>query len=433
MIWNPEMECNSRGTIKQLQLERLQETVKRVYENVPFYRKKLDEAGVTPDSIKSLEDLKRIPFTVKNDLRDNYPYGLFASPLKDMVRLHASSGTTGKPIVAGYTKKDLDTWSELIARIVMQAGGCDEDIAQVCFGYGLFTGGFGLHYGLEKVGATVVPSSSGNTEKQLMLMKDFGTTILVSTPSYALYISEVAEEMGIDIKKDLKVKIGMFGGEGTSEEMAKELENRWGILCTENYGLTEVMGPGVAGECEHKCGMHISDDHFIVETINPETGEVLPEGSFGEMVITTITKEGMPVLRYRTKDLTRIIYEPCKCGRTTPRIERIQGRSDDMLIIKGVNVFPSQVESVLVGMQGIAPFFQLVVRKKGFTDDMEVLVELADNSLLEDFSALEQLERDVKHNLKTVLGIETKVRLVEPKSIERTAGKAKKVLDLRNA
>lgn len=433
MIWNPEMECNSRGTIKQLQLERLQETVKRVYENVPFYRKKLDEAGVTPDSIKSLEDLKRIPFTVKNDLRDNYPYGLFASPLKDMVRLHASSGTTGKPIVAGYTKKDLDTWSELIARIVMQAGGCDEDIAQVCFGYGLFTGGFGLHYGLEKVGATVVPSSSGNTEKQLMLMKDFGTTILVSTPSYALYISEVAEEMGIDIKKDLKVKIGMFGGEGTSEEMAKELEKRWGMLCTENYGLTEVMGPGVAGECEHKCGMHISDDHFIVETINPETGEVLPEGSFGEMVITTITKEGMPVLRYRTKDLTRIIYEPCKCGRTTPRIERIQGRSDDMLIIKGVNVFPSQVESVLVGMQGIAPFFQLVVRKKGFTDDMEVLVELADNSLLEDFSALEQLERDVKHNLKTVLGIETKVRLVEPKSIERTAGKAKKVLDLRNA
>lgn len=433
MIWNEQAECENRGQIKQIQLERLQQTVRRAYDNVPFYRRRLDEAGVTPDDIRSLADIQKIPFTVKNDLRDNYPYGLFAVPLKEVVRLHASSGTTGKPIVAGYTKNDLENWSEMIARIVMQAGGGPEDVAQICFGYGLFTGGFGLHYGLEKVGATVVPASSGNTEKQLMLMKDFGTTILVSTPSYALYISEVAEELGIDIKKDLKVRIGMFGGEGTTAKMAQELENRWGMLCTENYGLTEVVGPGVAGECEHKCGMHINDDFFLVEVINPETGEVLPEGSFGELVITPLTKEAMPVLRYRTKDLTRILYDKCACGRTTPRIEKIQGRSDDMLIIKGVNVFPSQVESVLIGMQGISPYYQIIVRKKGFTDDMEIQVELADTSLLEKFSELEKLERSVKHNLKTVLGIETKVRLVEPKTIERTAGKSKKVLDLRDA
>lgn len=433
MIWNKQAECDNRGQIKQIQLERLQQTVKRAYDNVPFYHKRLEDAGVTPEDIKTLEDIRRIPFTVKNDLRDNYPYGLFAVPLKDVVRLHASSGTTGKPIVAGYTKNDLDNWSEMIARIVMQAGGCANDVAQICFGYGLFTGGFGLHYGLEKVGATVVPASTGNTEKQLMLMKDFGTTLLVSTPSYALYISEVAQELGIDIKKDLTVRIGMFGGEGTTEKMAQELENRWGILCTENYGLTEVVGPGVAGECEHKCGMHINDDFFLVEVIDPETGEVLPEGSFGELVITPLTKEAMPVLRYRTKDLTRILYDKCACGRTTPRIEKIHGRSDDMLIIKGVNVFPSQVESVLIGMQGISPYYQIIVRKKGFTDDMEIHVELADTSLLEKFSELEKLERTVKHNLKTVLGIETKVKLVEPKTIERTAGKSKKVLDLRDA
>ncbi|MBC8595465.1 phenylacetate--CoA ligase family protein [Qingrenia yutianensis] len=431
MIWNPKIECEGRGEIKDLQLKRLKETVERIYSNVPYYKKKLDEAGVTPDSIKSLDDLKRIPFTTKDDLRENYPFGLFASPMKDIVRIHASSGTTGKPTVVGYTKNDLDTWSEAIARLACAAGATEDDIAQISFGYGLFTGGFGLHYGLEKVGLAIIPASTGNTEKQIMLMKDFGTTLLVSTPSYALYMSEVAEKMGIDIKKDLKLKIGMFGSEGSTEEMRQEIEKRWGMTATENYGLSEIMGPGVAGECTEKCGMHVSDDLFIVEIINPETGEVLPEGEVGELVITNIKKEGIPLLRYRTKDITYLDNTPCKCGRTTPRIAKIQGRSDDMLKIKGVNVFPSQIESALLGTKGIAPYYQIIVKKVGFVDDMEVLVELNDDSLLEKFSELEKLERTVKHKIKTVLGLDIKIKLVEPQTIERTAGKAKRVIDLR--
>ena len=431
MIWNPKIECEGRGEIKALQLERLKETVERIYSNVPYYKKKLDEAGVTPDSIKSLDDLKRIPFTTKDDLRENYPFGLFASPMKDIVRIHASSGTTGKPTVVGYTKNDLDTWSEAIARLACAAGATEDDIAQISFGYGLVTGGFGLHYGLEKVGLAIIPASTGNTEKQIMLMKDFGTTLLVSTPSYALYMSEVAEKMGIDIKKDLKLKIGMFGSEGSTEEMRQEIEKRWGMTATENYGLSEIMGPGVAGECTEKCGMHVSDDLFIVEIINPETGEVLPEGEVGELVITNIKKEGIPLLRYRTKDITYLDNTPCKCGRTTPRIAKIQGRSDDMLKIKGVNVFPSQIESALLGTKGIAPYYQIIVKKVGFVDDMEVLVELNDDSLLEKFSELEKLERTVKHKIKTVLGLDIKIKLVEPQTIERTAGKAKRVIDLR--
>ena len=431
MIWNPKIECEGRGEIKDLQLKRLKETVERIYSNVPYYKKKLDEAGVTPDSIKSLDDLKRIPFTTKDDLRENYPFGLFASPMKDIVRIHASSGTTGKPTVVGYTKNDLDTWSEAIARLACAAGATEDDIAQISFGYGLFTGGFGLHYGLEKVGLAIIPASTGNTEKQIMLMKDFGTTLLVSTPSYALYMSEVAEKMGIDIKKDLKLKIGMFGSEGSTEEMRQEIEKRWGMTATENYGLSEIMGPGVAGECTEKCGMHVSDDLFIVEIINPETGEVLPEGEVGELVITNIKKEGIPLLRYRTKDITYLDNTPCKCGRTTPRIAKIQGRSDDMLKIKGVNVFPSQIESALLGTKGIAPYYQIIVKKVGFVDDMEVLVELNDDSLLEKFSELEKLERTVKHKIKTVLGLDIKIKLVEPQTIERTAGKAKRVVDLR--
>ena len=432
MIWNPKIECEGRGEIKDLQLKRLKETVERIYSNVPYYKKKLDEAGVTPDSIKSLDDLKRIPFTTKDDLRENYPFGLFASPMKDIVRIHASSGTTGKPTVVGYTKNDLDTWSEAIARLACAAGATEDDIAQISFGYGLFTGGFGLHYGLEKVGLAIIPASTGNTEKQIMLMKDFGTTLLVSTPSYALYMSEVAEKMGIDIKKDLKLKIGMFGSEGSTEEMRQEIEKRWGMTATENYGLSEIMGPGVAGECTEKCGMHVSDDLFIVEIINPETGEVLPEGEVGELVITNIKKEGIPLLRYRTKDITYLDNTPCKCGRTTPRIAKIQGRSDDMLKIKGVNVFPSQIESALLGTKGIAPYYQIIVKKVGFVDDMEVLVELNDDSLLEKFSELEKLERTVKHKIKTVLGLDIKIKLVEPQTIERTAGKANRVIDLRN-
>ena len=431
MIWNPKIECDGRDEIDSLQLARLKETVERIYKNVPYYKEKLDKAGVLPDSIKSLDDLKRIPFTTKEDLRQNYPFGLFASPMKDIVRIHASSGTTGKPTVVGYTKNDLDTWSEAIARLACAAGATEDDIAQISFGYGLFTGGFGLHYGLEKVGLAIIPASTGNTEKQIMLMKDFGTTLLVSTPSYALYMSEVAEKMGIDIKKDLKLKIGMFGSEGSTEEMRAEIEKRWGMTATENYGLSEIMGPGVAGECTHKCGMHVSDDLFIVEIIDPVTGAVLPEGEVGELVITNIKKEGIPLLRYRTKDITYIDKSPCKCGRTTPRIAKIQGRSDDMLKIKGVNVFPSQIESALLGTKGIAPYYQIIVKKVGFVDDMEVLVELNDDSLLEKFSELEKLERTVKHKIKTVLGLDIKIKLVEPQTIERTAGKAKRVIDLR--
>lgn len=431
MIWNPKFECEGRADINVLQLARLKETVERIWNNVPYYRKKLEAAKVSPDSIKTLDDLKKIPFTTKEDLRENYPFGLFAEPMKNIVRIHASSGTTGKPTVVGYTKNDLDTWSEAIARLACAAGATEDDIAQISFGYGLFTGGFGLHYGLEKVGLAIIPASTGNTEKQIMLMKDFGTTLLVSTPSYALYMSEVAEKMGIDIKKDLKLKIGMFGSEGSTEEMRSEIEKRWGITATENYGLSEIMGPGVAGECTEKCGMHVSDDLFIVEVIDPKTGEVLPDGEVGELVITNIKKEGIPLLRYRTKDITYLDKSPCKCGRTTPRVAKIQGRSDDMLKIKGVNVFPSQIESALLGTNGIAPYYQIIVKKVGYVDDMEVHVELNDDTLLEKFSELEKLERTVRHKIKTVLGLDIKVKLVEPQTIERTAGKSKRVIDLR--
>ena len=339
-----------RKEMEQLQLQRLRATVKKVYDNVPFYRKRLEEAKITPDSIRSLDDLKNIPFTVKDDLRDNYPFGLFAAPMKDIVRIHASSGTTGKPTTVGYTRGDLDMWSECVARIAAMAGCSDDDIAQVAFGYGLFTGAFGLHYGLEKIGATVIPMSSGNTEKQIMIMQDYGTTVLISTPSYALYMSEVLQEKGVK-KSDIKLKIGLFGAEGSTEEMRAQLEERWGILATENYGMSELIGPGVSGECVHKAGMHINEDFFIPEIINPDTGEVLPWGEKGELVITTLMKEGIPLLRYRTKDITYLIPEQCKCGRTSLRMAKIQGRTDDMLIIRGVNVFPSQVESVLLGIK----------------------------------------------------------------------------------
>ncbi|WP_094546746.1 phenylacetate--CoA ligase family protein [Petroclostridium xylanilyticum] len=432
MFWSKEQECISRDELKKLQLFRLKETIKRVYNNVPFYRKRLDSIGLSPENISSLDDLKEIPFTTKDDIREHYPYGLFAEPMKKIVRIHASSGTTGKPTVVGYTKNDLNTWSELVARVIVEAGGNEDDVAQVAFGYGLFTGAFGLHYGLEKIGAAVVPCSSGNTEKQIMLMKDFGTTLLVSTPSYALYMSEVAQELNIK-RENLKLRLGLFGAEGSTEEMRNELEQRWGIVATENYGLSEIIGPGVSGECIYKQGMHIAEDHFIPEIINPDTGEVLNWGEKGELVITTITKEGFPLLRYRTKDITWLTDEPCQCGRTLARMAKVQGRSDDMLIIKGVNVFPSQIESVLIGLEHIGPHYQIVVRKKGFVDTLEVLVELIDGSMLEKFSELEKLEHTIRHKLHTILGLDAKVRLVEPKTIERSMGKAKRVIDLRNS
>lgn len=431
MIWNREIECMKRSDVEELQLQNLMQIVKRTYDNVPFYKKRLDEAGVTPDSIKCIKDIERIPFTTKIDLRDNYPYSLFAVPMKEIVRVHASSGTTGKPIVVGYTKKDLDNWSECMARLIVAAGGREDDIAQIVFGYGLFTGGFGLHYGLEKVGITVVPASSGNSERQLMLLEDFGSTIIVGTPSYALYLSEVAQEHGLNKGKH-KLRLGLFGGEGHTPEMRAEIEKRWGILATENYGLSEIVGPGVSGECFCQCGMHINEDHFYPEIIDPDTGKILDYGEKGELVLTTLTKEGIPMLRYRTKDITWLNPERCKCGRYSVRMNKVLGRTDDMLIIRGVNVFPSQIESVLVGMEHIGPHYQIHVSKKGYMDEIEVHVELIDASLLEKFSELESLEKNIRHKLRSVLQIDAKVKLVEPKSIERSIGKAKRVIDLRN-
>jgi phenylacetate-CoA ligase len=431
MIWDKKIEQLDRKKLQEIQLERLQNTVHHVYNNVPFYRDVFDRLKIRPEDIRFLKDLEKLPFTTKDDVRDHYPYGLFAVPMKKIVRVHASSGTTGKPTVVGYTKKDLDTWTELVARMVTEAGAREDDIAQISFSYGLFTGAFGLHYGLEKVGAAIVPTSAGNTEKQLMLMRDFQTTVLISTPSYALYMAEVAEEMGIDLHA-LPLRLGLFGAEGCSEEMRREIEKRWGISATENYGLSEVMGPGVAGECEYKQGMHIAEDHFIPEIIDPHTGETLPYGEKGELVFTTITKEGLPLIRYRTKDISRLILDRCDCGRTMLRMEKVSGRTDDMLIIKGVNVFPSQIESVLMSMEEVGPHYQIIARRKNYLDEIEIHVEVVDANLLTSFKELELLERKVLKNIKTVLGIDAKIRLVEPRSIERTVGKAKRVIDLRN-
>ncbi len=420
-----------RREIEALQLTRLKHLVKYCYDQVPFYHNRLEQAKVTPEKIKQLSDIQYIPYTTKEDIRDNYPFGLFAQPLKKVVRLHASSGTTGKPTVVGYTKRDLDTWSDLVARLCVAAGATDEDIVQICFGYGLFTGALGLHYGLEKIGATVVPSSSGNTEKQIMLLKDFGTTALVSTPSYALYMSEVAHEHGVT-NDQLKLRLGLFGSEGCTPEMRNEVEKGFGLFATDNYGMSELMGPGVSGECSYRDGMHIAEDHFLAEVIDSESCRVLDPGSTGELVITTLTKEAFPLLRYRTKDITRINYEPCQCGRTMARMDKIKGRSDDMLKIKGVNVFPSQIESVLIGMPHIGPHYQLVVTRNGHMDNLEVKVELTDSALLERYEELESLQRAIQSKIHTVLGLMLKITLVEPKSLERFQGKAKRILDLRN-
>ena len=421
----------SRKQIEALQLERLKSVVEKCYNNIPFYKKKFDDIGLKPFHIKTLKDVEKIPFTNKSDLRDNYPYGLFAVPIKDIVRIHASSGTTGKPIVVGYTRNDIENWSETVARIIVAAGGNENDIAQVVFGYGLFTGGFGLHYGLEKVGIAVIPASSGNSERQIMIMEDFGTTIIVGTPSYALHLSEVAEEMGYN-KRCSRLRLGLFGGEGHTEEMRNEIEKRWGISATENYGLSEIVGPGVSGECTCKNGMHINEDHFYPEIIDSASGKTLGYAEKGELVLTTLTKEGIPMLRYRTKDISSLNPEPCKCGRTTVRMSKILGRTDDMMIIRGVNVFPSQIESVLMGMEHIGPHYQLIITKKGYLDELEVLVELSDGKVLEKFGELENIKNDIQKKLRTVLQIDAKVRLAEPKTIERSLGKAKRVVDMRN-
>lgn len=430
MIWDPRNECISREQLRELQLERLKKTLRLAYGRVPFYRELFGRHGVGPDDLRCLEDISRFPFTTKLALRDNYPYGLFAVPLKDVVRLHASSGTTGKPIVVGYTKNDLENWAQLIARIVTRAGVTDEDVAQITFGYGLFTGAFGLHYGLEKVGVTIVPSSVGNTEKQIMLLKDFGATVLVGTPSYAMHLAEAARKMGVG-PGDLKLRVGLFGAEAWSEGMRAELERAWGIKATDNYGLSEVMGPGVSGECVEALGMHINEDHFLVEVIDPGTGEPKAPGEPGELVITTLTKEAFPVIRYRTRDITTLNTDPCACGRTLARMHRVTGRTDDMLIISGVNVFPSQIESVLVEIEGISPNYQIIVTKKGYLDILEVQVEPDGSAFTGSYRDLEALEEKVRSRLQSVLSIGARVRLMDPFSIERSQGKAKRVIDNR--
>ncbi len=430
-IWNKEIETMSRKDIEAMQLERLKWTVDYCINNVKFYHDRLTPLGISGDKIKTLADIQYIPYTTKTDLRDNYPFGLFAVPQKDIIRIHASSGTTGKPTVVGYTRNDINNWAEAIARIVTAAGATSDDIVQICFGYGMFTGALGLHYGLEKIGASVVPTSSGNTQKQLMFMRDFKTSALVATPSYALYLSEAAKELEFPMS-DYNLKLGLLGSEGCTPEMRDQIEQNWGMFVTDNYGLSELMGPGLSGECRERVGQHINEDMFYFEIIDKNTLEPVGENAQGEVVVSTLTKEGIPLLRYRTKDISEITYGPCKCGRTTARMAKIKGRSDDMLKIRGVNVFPSQVESVLVGMDKISPHYQLIVRREGFSDTLEVKVELIDGSVLDRFSELEKLHNKIKANLKSVLGLDAKVTLVQPKTIERFQGKAVRVVDLRN-
>ena len=433
MIWAKE-ETMSREEIEAIQLERLKKTVSRVYENVPAYRAKMDEAGVKPEDIQTLKDLRRLPFTTKQDMRDNYPYGLFAAPKKALRRIHASSGTTGKPTVVGYTAADLEVWRECVARLAVAGGATEDDIAQICFGYGMFTGALGLHYGLEKVGAAIVPSSTGNTEKQLMYMKDLGSTLLVATPSYAMRIAEVAKQIGIDPKRDLQIKSLVLGSELMTEAMRQELYKVWGedVNLTQNYGMSELMGPGVSGECLELNGMHINEDHFIAEVINPETGEVLEPGEKGELVVTCLTKEALPLIRYRTRDITRLMYEPCPCGRTTARMENLSGRTDDMLKIRGVNVFPSQIEEVLINTEGIGPNYEILVERKNHSDILTIRVEVEAESMMDSYSALENLESGLKNKLHLMLGLDAKVQLVSPNTLQRFEGKAKRVKDMRS-
>lgn len=433
MIWNPEYETMDRGSLRELQVRRLQSTVAWVYERVPHYKQELDARGVKPKAIKSLRDVENLPFTDKTVLRDTYPFGLFAVPMDQVVRIHSSSGTTGKPIVVGYTRGDLNTWTDLTARVASAAGVTEKDRAQMAFGYGMFTGGFGMHYGIERLGATVIPASSGNTERHLMMMQDFGTTALVSTPSYAIYLAEVAEQNGVDLDA-LPLRVGLFGGEPCGVGMREEIEARLKVFATDNYGLSEVGGPGVSGECEHRCGLHIAEDHYLVELIDPETGAVVPEGEEGELVITTLTKEAFPVLRYRTHDLTRLDTERCECGRTFARMEKVRHRTDDMLIIRGVNVFPSQIEDVLMKLEGVEPHYQIVVdRKHSALDDLEIRLEVAPDIFAGTMAGMVDFSKGVSEKLFSVLGLHAKVTLVEPGTVERTAGKAQRVVDRRCA
>ena len=429
-VWEPEFECMRREALAELQLGRLQATAHRVWEHVPFYRQAFGEVGLSPRDLRSLKDLRRLPFTTKADLRESYPYGMFAVPLKDVVRIHSSSGTTGKPTVVGYTRNDILNWSNLVARFLTAGGVTAEDVVQISFGYGLFTGGFGLHYGAERIGASVIPVSAGNTQRQIMIMQDFRTTALVCTPTYALYLSEVMAEMKVD-PRSISLRVGLFGSEPWSENMRRQIEERLGIWATDNYGLSEIIGPGVAGECEVKDGLHLFEDHFLPEIIDPETGEVLPPGHQGELVLTTLTKEAFPMIRYRTGDITSLNPVPCPCGRTLARMKRVSGRTDDMLIIRGVNVYPSQIEQVLLEIEGTVPHYQILVERKGALDEMEVLVEVSERIFFDEMKKQRELVDLIQERLRSSLSISAKVKLVEPKTLARFEGKAQRVVDKR--
>jgi phenylacetate-CoA ligase len=431
MIYDEEFETLPREALDAIKLRRLQHLAERVYATVPFYKKAFDDKGVKPDDIKCLEDLQKLPFTMKQDLRDNYPFGMFAMPMENVVRIHASSGTTGKPTVVGYTQRDINTWSELMARTLSAAGTHKGDIVHNAYGYGLFTGGLGFHYGAERLGTSVIPVSGGNTKRQVLLMKDFGPTVLTCTPSYALRLGEVAAEEGVDFRS-LKFRVGVCGAEPWSENMRTEIEDKLGIDAVDIYGLSEIIGPGVSVECvEAKQGLHVFEDHFIPEIIDPGTGEVLPHGEPGELVFTTLTKEAFPLIRYRTRDLSVLHREPCKCGRTLMRMGRITGRSDDMLIIRGVNVFPSQIESVLMARNDVAPYYMLIVDRKEHMDTLQVQVEISEEVFSDTVKEFQAAEIDIEKDIKDMLGVSCKVQLVEPKTIQRSEGKAQRVIDKR--
>lgn len=431
MYWNKEVETMPREKLRELQLERLKKIVKYAYERVPFYRKRFDEKGIKPEDIQKLEDIRYIPFTSKADLREVYPFGMFARDLSEIVEIHSSSGTTGKPVVMGYTLRDIEVWKEVMARSLVAIGVTREDIIQIAYGYGLFTGGLGFHYGALAIGATIVPASAGNTRRQIELMKDFGTTVLCCTPSYALYLAEYArDEMGIDPSK-LKLRAGSFGAEMWTEEMRKEIENRFGLQAHNVYGLTEIIGPGVAHECMAQDGLHIWEDHFYPEIIDPETGEPLPEGEEGELVLTTLTKEGVPMLRFRTRDITAFKPGMCSCGRTALRIERIRGRSDDMIKVRGVMLFPYQIEKALLEVQGVEPHYQIILTRPHHLDEIEVQVEMSKETFSDEVKEIENLKRKLEKHLEETIGIRIKVTLVEPKSLPRSEGKAKRVIDKR--
>jgi phenylacetate-CoA ligase len=431
MIWDKEKECIDREDLKQLQLERLQSTIHRVYRNVPFYRRMFDRQGIDPDSFSSIEDIKKIPFTTKNDLRENYPYGLFAVPLREIVRIHTSSGTTGMPIVVGYTKGDLKIWSELVARVLSAGGITKDDVIQIAFNYGLFTGAFGFHYGAEKIGASVIPISIENPKKQIKIMQDYKTTALISTPSYALLIANTILEMDIN-PNSLSLKFGLFGAEPWSERMRKEIEEKLKITATDNYGLSEVMGPGVAGECLEKNGLHINEDHFLFEILDPHTLEPLEEGQTGELVITTLTKEAFPVLRFRTGDLTRFLPGQCPCGRTLRRIDRIMGRTDDMIIIRGLKIFPSQIEAILYEIEGKQPNYQIILERQSGIDSITILLEVTEDIFSDVMKEQSQLINIIKDRLSSEFGLSFNVKLAEKRSLEKIDGKLKKVIDRRN-